>query len=204
MSSEMRVLQAIRLKGRPSGADIALAAGLDAASLGPTLRKLVRAEQCTEIGGRYKLTAAGRERLTGLLTNERSGVDQYALAEVYQRFDTHNTAFKQIVTDWQIKDGATPNDHADADYDGKIVDRLTGLHDEFRSVLAEIVGFAPRLAPYPDRFAAALAKIQAGEHSWLARPMVDSYHTVWFELHEDLIGLTGRTRADEASAGRAE
>jgi hypothetical protein len=33
--------------------------------------------------------------------------------------------------------------------------------------------------------------------SWLTRPMVDSYHTVWFELHEELIGMAGRTRSAE-------
>jgi hypothetical protein len=39
--------------------------------------------------------------------------------------------------------------------------------------------------------------------AWLTRPMVDSHHTVWFELHEELIGLAGRTRAGEAESGRA-
>jgi hypothetical protein len=29
-----------------------------------------------------------------------------------------------------------------------------------------------------------------------------SHHTVWFELHEELIRLTGRNRADEAAGGR--
>jgi pyruvate,orthophosphate dikinase len=33
--------------------------------------------------------------------------------------------------------------------------------------------------------------------------MVDSYHTVWFELHEELIGMAGRTRATEAESGSA-
>jgi pyruvate,orthophosphate dikinase len=32
---------------------------------------------------------------------------------------------------------------------------------------------------------------------------VDSYHGVWFELHEDLIQLSGRTREEESAAGRA-
>ena len=32
---------------------------------------------------------------------------------------------------------------------------------------------------------------------------VDSYHGVWFELHEDLIRLAERDRAAEAAAGRA-
>ena len=37
----------------------------------------------------------------------------------------------------------------------------------------------------------------------MASPSVDSYHGVWFELHETLILLAGRNRADEAAAGRA-
>jgi hypothetical protein len=38
---------------------------------------------------------------------------------------------------------------------------------------------------------------------FVASPRVDSYHGVWFELHEDLIRLAGRRRSDEGSAGRA-
>jgi hypothetical protein len=37
----------------------------------------------------------------------------------------------------------------------------------------------------------------------VASPRVDSYHSVWFELHEDLIRLAGRTRSAETAAGRA-
>jgi hypothetical protein len=37
----------------------------------------------------------------------------------------------------------------------------------------------------------------------VASPRVDSYHSVWIELHEDLIRLSGRLRSDEAAAGRA-
>jgi pyruvate,orthophosphate dikinase len=35
----------------------------------------------------------------------------------------------------------------------------------------------------------------------LASPLKDSYHTVWFEFHEELIALTGRDRAIEEAAG---
>jgi pyruvate,orthophosphate dikinase len=37
----------------------------------------------------------------------------------------------------------------------------------------------------------------------MAAPLIDSYHTVWFELHEDLIFLANTTRAEEAAQGRA-
>ena len=43
----------------------------------------------------------------------------------------------------------------------------------------------------------------AGDGRYVASPRVDSYHGIWFELHEDLIQLAGRNRADEVAAGRA-
>jgi hypothetical protein len=33
--------------------------------------------------------------------------------------------------------------------------------------------------------------VASGETIWLTRPIIDSYHTVWFELHEELIAATG-------------
>ena len=70
-------------------------------------------------------------------------------------------------------------------------------------VIDEIAAFAPRFASYKRRLANALAKTHAGDHRYLAAPDRDSYHTVWFELHQDLIGLLGTTREKEATAGRA-
>ncbi len=205
MTIEIRVLQALRLKGRATVDDIAAAAGLGVAELEPMIGELTGQGFCEEARGRLKLTKPGRAELDERLTAERTGVDQDALKAAYHEFDTHNSTFKQLVTDWQLKDGgATPNDHTDAAYDGAIVDRLGELDSDFAPLLTRIVSIAPRLEPYPARFAGALAKVQAGEHTWLARPMIDSYHTVWFELHEDLIGLAGLSRADEAAAGRAE
>ncbi|HEY1974883.1 MAG TPA: hypothetical protein VGH89_43520 [Pseudonocardia sp.] len=204
MSDKIRVLQALRLKGRPQLADVVSATGLDEAALAPVLAELAAAELSTEANGRYRLTKPGRDELTRLIADERTGVDQAALTELYHEFDAHNSAFKQLVTDWQLKDGVNPNDHTDVEYDNKIVQRLGELHTDFRPLVERMVAVAPRLTPYPGRFDAALAKVRAGESTWFARPLIDSYHTVWFELHEDLIGLAGLSRAEEAAAGRAE
>ncbi len=204
MGTELRVLQAMRLKGRALPEDLAAATGRDVAELAPIVERLTAAGDCEEARGRLKLTRPGRARLEVLLAEERVGVDQEALKVAYHEFDQHNSAFKRLVTDWQMKDAHTPNDHTDAGYDADVVGRLGPLHEGFSPLLERVVAIAPRLAPYPERFAGALEKVRAGEHTWLARPMIDSYHTVWFELHEDLIGLAGLSRADEAAAGRAE
>jgi DNA-binding MarR family transcriptional regulator len=204
VSIEIRVLQTLRLKGRALPEDVAAAAGIDTAELSPIIEKLTADGNAEEARGRLKLTKPGREVLEGLLAEERKGVDQDALKSAYHDFDQHNSTFKQLITDWQLKDGDTPNDHSDSAYDQQIVERLVELDAGFTPLLTQIVSIAPRLEPYPARFAGALEKVQAGDHTWIARPMIDSYHTVWFELHEDLIGLAGLNRADEAAAGRAE
>ena len=204
MTIELRALQALRLKGRATTEDVGSAAGAPAGEVEPVLAELAAAGHCDQARDRYKLTRSGRDRLGELLAAERATLDHAALVAAYRDFDAHNSAFKQLVTDWQLIDGATPNDHTDAEYDAKIVHRLGELHEDFAPLVDRFVGLAPRLAPYPERFGSALARVRDGEHTWLARPMIDSYHTVWFELHEDLIGLAGLTRAGEAAAGRAE
>lgn len=204
MSIEVRVLQALRLKGRALPEDVAAAAGIEPAELSPIIEQLTADGNAQEARGRLKLTRPGREVLEELLAQERKGVDQDALKSAYHDFDQYNSTFKQLITDWQLKDGDTPNDHSDAAYDQQIVERIGALDADFAPLLTRIVAVAPRLESYPARFAGALRKLQAGDHTWIARPMIDSYHTVWFELHEDLIGLAGLSRADEAAAGRAE
>lgn len=203
MTSELATLQAIRLKGKPNLADIAWATNTAENEAAVILRALLNEDMCREAEECFSLTRSGRDRLNLLLTQEGKCIDRIALSEIYGRFDAYNSDLKRIVTDWQLKNETTPNDHVDVIYDAGVVGRLAELHEKFKPELAEMVEIAPRLAAYPNRFAAALAKIQCGEYIWFARPMIDSYHTVWFEMHEDLIGLSGLTRAGESAAGRA-
>ncbi|MGW4370630.1 MarR family transcriptional regulator [Nocardia takedensis] len=193
------MLQTAKLKGRPNQADLLAVGGPDAVAALIDSGALVRA------GTRLKLTAIGRAELGKLLAAERGTVDQDVLNSVYhETFGPLNTRFKQLVTDWQLIDGVRFNDHSDTAYDAAIVARLGELHQKLVSLIDQLAVLAPRLSGYGPRFSAALDKVQAGDHSWLARPMTDSYHTVWFELHEDLIGLAGLSRVQEAAAGRAE
>lgn len=203
-TEHLRLLQALRLKGRVEMSPLAAASGLSDGDSAVIVGQLTEQGLVEESRGRLKLTPAGREQLAAHLLNERNGIDQDVLKQQYHAFDEHNTALKSLMTRWQLKDESTPNDHSDAAYDQAIVADLTTLHHEFQPLLSQLVQTAPRLAHYPDRFTGALKKVQNGDHSWFAKPLADSYHTVWFELHEDLIGLAGLTRADEAAAGRAQ
>lgn len=200
---DLDLLRLIGIKGR--AAHDALAAGVGAAvePVAARCEELVARGLCAATPIGVRLTPEGRQHLDGLLATERRAVDRAQIASVYAEFCAFNGDLKEIVTAWQMKDPATVNDHADTDYDGAVLARLSELHRAVQPLLRRIGDVAPRLARYSARFAQAIERIAAGDHAWVARPVLDSYHTVWFELHEDLIGLCGLSRADEAAAGRA-
>ena len=131
-----------------------------------------------------------------------------AAAAALDAFVALDQRMKDIVTAWQLlpaAEGAEPaiNDHSDPDYDRSVLDRLANLHADAVAWLQPLEAPCPRLASYRPRLARALERAVAGDQKYVASPRVDSYHGVWFELHEDLIRLAGRTRSEEVEAGRA-
>jgi hypothetical protein len=54
-----------------------------------------------------------------------------------------------------------------------------------------------RFGRYSARLRTALERVVAGEPEWFTKPVLDSYHTIWFELHEDLLCTLAIERASE-------
>jgi pyruvate,orthophosphate dikinase len=200
--NNLLVLMTLRYKGRADAAALAAAAGVPDTEAEDALATAVEAGQAAPAGRSFKLSDAGKAEIQRLQAQERDAVDPVEVQAVYDRFCEVNGPFKAVITAWQLRDGS-PNDHADAAYDADVVARLVALHAQAGPVLADIGRLTPRFARYPARFEAALQRVQDGDPAYIARPITDSYHTIWFELHEDLIALAGLTRADEAAAGRA-
>jgi hypothetical protein len=199
--SELTVLQAVRLKGRVSAADLVATLDEDPADVAATSAQLTAAGLLVE-GKTLRISPEGRERLNALLAEERSGIDQNVLAQSYGAFRVVNNEFKALMSDWQIKDGQ-PNSHDNPEYDAAVLNRLDNVHRQVSPVIATVTTLLPRLSGYAKKLDSAIAKVKAGDTIWLARPIIDSYHTVWFELHEELIAASGLTREEEARAGHA-
>jgi hypothetical protein len=199
--SELTILQAVRLKGRISEADLVATLDEDPADVAATVAQLA-AVGLLVTGKALRISPEGRARLNALLAEERSGVDPNVLATSYGDFRAINNEFKALISDWQIKDGQ-PNSHDDAEYDAAILNRLDNVHQQVLPVIATVTTQLARLGAYAAKLDSALGKVKAGDTTWLARPIIDSYHTVWFELHEELIGASGLTREEEARAGHA-
>lgn len=203
MHEKLSLLQTLRFKGRAQVGLVSAATGMSESEVRAHLRDLVADEYVLQNSDRYLLSPAGRELLNNLLNEERQALDGIAFGEAYERFVPINSEYKRLIHAWQVRDGS-PNNHEDPGYDQDIVDRVTALHGRFETLLQTLIDQAPRLARYRQRFSTALEKVRMGDTAWLTRPLIDSHHTVWFELHEDLIGLAGHTRQAEAQAGRAD
>jgi hypothetical protein len=187
--TELAVLQAVRLKGRVSRDDLSATLGEERFDV---IDRLVGSGLLLD-GPTLRLSPEGRARLEGLLADERSRIDTAAVLAAYGEFRSVNAEFKALVTDWQLRNGQ-PNTHEDAGYDAAVLARLDDVHQRVAPVIAAVAIQLPRLSRYSVKLQTALDNIHAGQTMWLARPLIDSYHTVWFELHEELILAAGRTR----------
>ncbi|HMJ33960.1 MAG TPA: hypothetical protein VK501_08580 [Baekduia sp.] len=166
-------------------------AGLDAA---------VAAGHAIGAKGTFMVTPAGRswldERYPQAFAEFR---DDPAATAAYERFERINRELLTLFTDWQMvpaASGRVTNDHADAEYDRGIVDRLGDLHERAEKNLGRFSALDPRLDVYRRRLDEAYDQVLAGEHEYVSGARVDSYHTVWFELHEDLLRMLGREREE--------
>jgi pyruvate,orthophosphate dikinase len=148
-----------------------------------------------------RASAAGAQRIAqtlGAIVATAGAQRAVDLVETFAaRFDV---SLKQIVTDWQLVScpgGAPlPNDHSDPAYDDAVLNRLRTLHDAVVDWLPGLPS-APHATHFAQRLARSLARCLAGDRRYVAGVTVDSYHSVWFELHEYLIRLAGRTRGAE-------
>ena len=157
----------------------------------------------------WSLTTEGRAEGERRITAELAEVGAAErVKEAYQGFIRLNDDFLQVTTDWQLRTVAgadadvlnerVPNDHTDETYDAEVVQRLAGIDAGVGPVCEGLSAGLERFAGYRPRLSHALDRVRAGHADWFARPMMDSYHSVWFELHEDLLVTLGLNRAGEA------
>ncbi len=199
-------IRIVATKGFATTANVADAVGSTPDVVQRLLDQLVVDGVAGTVAGAYRLSDAGKTRATELLAADRDawGLDAANLA--LDGFLPLDHRMKETVTAWQLKPGEGEpaiNDHSDAEYDQRVLADLAALHEDASAWLSELEPASPRLRGYRPRLTRALERAQAGDGKYVASPRVDSYHGIWFELHEDLIQLAGRTREDETAAGRA-
>jgi len=124
--------------------------------------------------------------------------EEAAARRAYDQFLPLNTELLRVTTDWQVRPGNVANDHSDARYDWAVLDRLITLDERTGPVVRRLGNTVDRFSGYRPRLREAVRRLNDGEQQWLASPTIDSYHTVWMQLHEDLLLALGLERSAES------
>lgn len=150
--------------------------------------------------GGWSLTDAGRAADDEWLAQEVDAPGaRTAVRNHYLQFLGLNPELLHVCSDWQMRSfGGSPslNDHTDPDYDARVLSRLFRVDDTVQALLTDLAIVAPRFSVYGERLTSAVEEVMAGNHAFLADGL-ESYHTVWFQLHEDLLTTLGISREEE-------
>lgn len=200
---ELLVLHALRLTGVADDVAVARSTALDERVVTELLHDdeafgWVTRVEFADVRG-WMLTERGRAADERQLAEELARAGARAVVEqAHRTFESLNARLLQACTDWQLRptaqDRLAANDHGDPRWDARVVDELSTLAIEVEPVVDELRRALARFSGYDERFSAALSRVRAGEHQWVAGVGIPSCHTVWMQLHEDLLSTLGIPR----------
>jgi hypothetical protein len=123
------------------------------------------------------------------------------VTEAHAAFLPLNRRFGKACTRWQLRptphDPMAANDHTDWGHDEGVLRTLAALEKELGAVGGRLAAVLARFDGYAERYSSALRKVEAGGRRWVDAPEVDSCHTVWIQLHEDLLATLGIPRGSD-------
>ena len=142
-----------------------------------------------EIDGIIAPTAAGLAALDDWYAADRAGIDEAARNQLIDAFRPLDRELKRLASAWQDADSRD-------DWDARMeaIEALSALHDRTVPYLKRL---PERFGEYAERLGRARDRITDGETDYIASVRIDSYHTAWFTLHEDLLRLLERERDAE-------
>lgn len=201
------IAQALFLKGVADAATVAGMTGFSADVVDAELASMQDGDLVEARNGRasgFALTPEGTFIRKSMLADEIADtVRRQGVESAYQDFLGFNHDLLTVCTAWQLRPDAegTPevNDHSDTDYDAAVIADLMGVHKRVSGVLSRLTAALSRFEHHAVRLQNALDRLRAGDHDYFTKPLFPSYHTCWFELHEDLLATLGTERRKERS-----
>lgn len=193
-SVDLLVRHAVRLKGFADTDVVAARFGLDVDITGEALlddqaRGWVTRSTFAGLAG-WSLSEAGRRHNQADLRDELdlAGARNDVRA-VHEAFLPLNGHAVRVFTAWQLARGTGPVDIGPVDVYAELHDLARGLDGPERMLTARLA----RFAGYHHRFQVALERA-VDDPGWITGTGIDSCHSVWFELHEDLTATLGVAR----------
>jgi hypothetical protein len=200
MNDRDLVLHGLAIKRHATAADVAELIGLARPRVSTLLAGAAATQRAVEVSGAFALTPLARVALEGrygLHFDAVRGDPEFVAA--YESFEKLNRTLKDVITTWQtleVGGARIANDHSDPAHDAQVLARLGRVQDQIEPIMARLSRKIPRLHVYADKLLTALEAAEDGDPGWVSDVRRASYHTVWFELHEDLLRIMGKTRVE--------
>lgn len=200
MDSRSLVLHGLAIKRHADATAVSGLVGLPVETVRAELEGAAATGRAVEVRGAYSLTPLARAALQASYDLHFEALrGNAAFVAAYHGFERVNPELKGVITDWQTMDvrgERRANDHSDEAYDDRVIDRLSALHERSEQVFAGLARGLPRLSIYARKLEEALDLAEQGQTDWVSDIHRESYHTVWFELHEELLRIMGREREE--------
>ena len=200
-------LHGLRLKPFASGDDLAEIYGVDGSDFIAVLDHLAEsrwAKYRTAAPCGWIITPAGMAHLDTLVRAElESSGFKFEIGDCYQQFIPLNSSLLELCVRWQAGNDRDPLGIGGTDSITSSTQVLIGelglLNERAQPLCVELGLLLSRYAHYANRLSYAFNQVVDGAHEWFTGATIASYHTVWFELHTDLLATLGLDRATETA-----
>ena len=177
-------LNAIYLKKMATVATIAEVTSLPADAVSQRLAAAAEQGWIIDLASGAMLLEEGIELVLAYYRDTYAGVrTDAAVLKWYENFETLNTRFIAVVSEWQRTEG-----------DERVERRVLQAAERLAKDIALLMPQIPRYAAYPQRLERSMDKVDAGQRDFVCKPTVDSVHNIWFEFHDDILAVLGRPR----------
>jgi hypothetical protein len=165
--------------------------GYDGADIDAALGALTDAG-LIECAGIIIPTPAGLEAMEQWYAADRRELNSADRNALLERFRPLDRELKRIASAWQE---AAARD----DWDRRLesIEALSALHENTLAYIDQAPASLSRFADFRRRLERAHAGVINGETDFFVGVRCDSYHTIWFQFHEDLLRLLQRERDAE-------
>lgn len=186
MDTTVTVLQYLSREGVAETETIADDTDIPDTELTETLNDL-ESDGYLEGDGFWYLTDEGESYFNDVLRARFTSDQMAELEDCYQEFESLDRRFKELANSWQQLDDERARD--------ELIGDLTEFH---RDVETFLNGFTEPLQAeyrtYVTELKSALETLRDGDDKYFTGTDVDSYHTVWFRWHDDLLRTLDKQR----------
>ncbi len=183
MNSKLDVLQYLAMEGIAETEDLRQIAS-NPADVQEILEDL-EADGYVVNDGFWYLSDEGEEELAAVCRSRFSEEELEEIRHLFDPFEELDSRMKELASKWQTSEYST----------AEAVERLIDVHSELVALFDQLPQETREIYDrHLTDLTEAVEKVRGGQEEYLTGTDIDSYHTVWFRLHDDLLRTLGEER----------